>query len=300
MVIYTQKCFYAVSLWAMGRHGYIWALFLLLCFITEGCSPFQRVRKSRIWKEKYQAAVDYYHAGKYAKASLLFEDILPLIRGAKEGEKGLFLYAYAQYYQKQYLIAAEYFKIFAKTYPRTEHTEEASYMHAYMLYISTEPYYLDPNPTYAAVDALQAFLERYPKSIRRSPAQDMIDDLQQRLAKKAFQNAKQYHQLRYYKAATFALKNFQDAFPDSKYIEESEFLRIEAQYKWAQRSVPEKQYERYQILQKSYKIFVSRYPQSTYLSALSALYKQSLEDLQKIATQENPYTRINKEKPTTL
>ena len=260
---------------------FCFAFVCLLCFVS-GCTRFSRVRKSPLWQEKYKAAVKYYEAGKYAKASLLLEDVMPLIRGTSEGEEGLFMYAYTQYYQKQYILSAEYFRLFAKTYPRSSKAEEASYMHAYSRYLNTEPYYLDPDPTYEALDALQAFIETYPQSKDRPRAQSIVDELQGRLAEKAFRSAKQYYQLSYYKAAVFSLKDFSRSFPDSKYVEESKSIHIQTEYKWAKQSVSEKQYSRYQSMRESYEAFVDAYPNSIYLAQLSSLYKSALQAMRKI------------------
>ena len=270
----------------MRSSSYFCCVFLCLLLLSIGCTRFYRVRKSSLWQEKHKAAVKYYQAGKYAKASLLLEDIMPLIRGLSEGEEGLFMYAYSQYYQKQYILSAEYFKLYARTYPRSSKAEEASYIHAYSQYLSTEPYYLDPNPTYEALDALQAFIETYPQSKDRPKAQSILDELQSRLATKSFVSAKQYYRLNYCKSAVTSLKDFARNFPDSKYVEESKSICIQAQYKWAEQSVAEKQYSRYQNMKESYKNFAKKYPNSLHLKKLTPLYRHSLQAMSEILEQK--------------
>ena len=184
----------------------------------------------------------------------------------------MFLYADALFYQEEYILSAEYFKIFAKTYPRSKRVERASYMHAHAQYLNTEPYYLDPNPTYVALEALQAFLETYPQSIYRDRGQHMVDDLQERLAKKFFYGAKQYYLMQRHKAALFAFKDFQNTFPSSRYVEDSEYFRIQAQYAWAKKSIRQKQHERYQAVCVSYEDFLNKYPNSNHTEQLSQLY----------------------------
>ena len=245
-------------------------------WLSLSCSRFQSIRKSTSWREKYQAALSYYEASKYNKAGLLLEDILPLVRGMKEGEEALFTYAYTQYHQAQYLVSAEYFKTFAQTYPRSERTEEANYMYAYSSYLTTEPYYLDPSYTYTALSALQSFIEAYPSSSYRSEAQRMVNELQERLAKKAFVGAKQYYKLSYYKAAHIALKDFRASFPDASYVEESSYLSIKSLYFWAAYSIPSKQLSRYRSFCASYEDFVDTYPESSYLGELEQLYAKGL------------------------
>ena len=251
---------------------------MLIAYVSffVACSRFQGIRKSASWREKYQAALSYYQASKYNKAGLLLEDILPLVRGAKEGENALFIYAYTQYHQKQYLLSTEYFKVFTQTYPRSDQTEEASYMHAYSSYLTTEPFYLDPSYTYTALLALQAFIETYPSSSYRPEMQRIVNELQARLAQKSFEIAKQYYKLRYYKAAHIALKDFKQSFPDALYVEESESLNIKSLYFWALYSIPSKQLSRYRSFRAAYEGFIDAHPESIYLSDLEQLYTKSL------------------------
>ena len=252
---------------------------LLLCLISVSvsCSKFTRIRNSRVWQEKYEAALTYYEKKEYAKASLLLEELMPLLRGAPEGETAMFYYAYALYYQRSYILSAEYFHLFAKTYPRSTHAEEASYMHAYTQYLNTEPFYYDQAPTYEALRALQAFIESYPESQKRSKCQAIIDELQHRLAEKAFYSAKLYYGIGYLKAATLAFQDFQKTFPTSPHLEESWYLLILASYNLSVKSITNKQLERYQETQKIYERFIDKFPKSAYLAELEPLYKKSLE-----------------------
>ena len=157
--------------------------FCLIMLTLGACSPFNRLRKSSNFKEKYAGAMNYYEQKRYAKASVLFESIVPLSYGEKEGSDIMFNYAYALYYQQNYLLSAYYFKEFARVYGRSPLAVEASYMHPYALYLASPVFSLDQTSTYEAIDAMQIFIERYPQSTYAPRAQKVIDELYLKLAK---------------------------------------------------------------------------------------------------------------------
>ncbi len=111
------------------------------------CSDFRKITKSTDWKEKYQAALKYYQEKDYYRATLLLEDVMPIIKGTKTAEEAQFYYAYAHYYQRKYILSAHYFKQFYETYSRSEQAQEAMFMHAYSLYLELPiPAWTKPAP----------------------------------------------------------------------------------------------------------------------------------------------------------
>ena len=59
------------------------------------------------------------------------------------------------------------------------------------------------------------------------------------------------------------------------------FLRIEATFKVAQKSIPSKQKERYHEVIELYEKFVDRYPDSKYLNMAEKYYSSALNSLEK-------------------
>lgn len=220
--------------------------------------------------------MNYYSKGDYYKASVLFEQILPIVRGLPEGSKVQFHLAYCQYYQKLYLLAAEHFKTFYETYWNGELVEEARFMHAYSLYISSPHYNLDQSSSVEAMSSMQQFLNRYPDSKFRDQAIESIQIIQEKLEKKGFENARQYYKMRRYKAAMVAFDNFKRNFPDSKFLSEADFLMVASQYKLAENSIYSKQEERYQEVIDLYEEMVDNYPESPFLKDAEKYYSESL------------------------
>lgn len=241
------------------------------------CGKFRKIEKSADWRVKYEAGLSYYERKDYYRASVLFEQILPIVRGLPEGEKVQFYLAYCQFHDRLYLLASEQFKTFFETYGRSSFAEEAQYMHAYSLYASSPGPNLDQTSSIEAMGAMQAFLNRHPNSKFRDQAIEVINSTQTKLEKKGFENARQYHKMRQYKAAIIALNNFKGNFPDSKFIEEAYYLVIDSEFKLAEQSIPSKQLERYKSVIEYYQEFLDKYPDSKFLKEAEKQYAESLE-----------------------
>jgi outer membrane protein assembly factor BamD len=256
--------------------------FTLILLIGASCSKFRKIEKSGDWRVKYDAALNYYNNKKdYYKASVLFEQIIPIVRGLPEGEKVQFYLAYCQFYDKLYLLASEQFKTFYETYGRSLMAEEARFMFAFSLFESSPNPNLDQTSSIDAMAAMQQFLNRYPNSKFRDRAIEVITTTQVKLEKKGFENAYQYYKMRSYKAAIIALDNFIDNYPDSEYLERTYYLVMMSEYKLAEQSIYTKQLDRYKGVVEHYKEFLDKYPNSGYLQDLEKLYATSLERINK-------------------
>jgi outer membrane protein assembly factor BamD len=254
-------------------------LLLLVLGVGASCGKFRKIEKSQDWRVKYEAALNYYNKEDYYRASVLFEQIIPIVRGLPEGEKVQFYLAYCQYYDKLYLLASEQFKTFYETYGRSAMAEEARYMYAYSLYKSSPKDNLDQTSSVDAMAAMQEFLNRFPNSKFRDQAIEVIVTTQKKLERKGFDNAYQYYKMRSYKAAIVALNNFKNNFPDSEFLEEAYYLVIVSEYRLAEQSIISKQEERYRGVVEDYKEFVDKYPESPFLREAEKLYADSLEKL---------------------
>ncbi len=269
------------------RNLFTYSLYFLLLTIAVGCGNFRKIEKNPDWRVKYEGALNYYAKKDYYKASSLFEQILPIVRGLPEGEKVQFSMAYCQYYQKMYLIASEQFRTFYETYGRSALVEEARFMHAYSLFTSSPNSNLDQNNSIQAMAAMQEFLNRYQQSKFRDQALDAINNTQAKLEKKGFDNARQYYKMRSYKAAIVSLENFKNNFPDSKYVEEAQYIIIVSQYNLAEQSIYSRQEERYKEVVEFYKELVDKYPDSNFLRDAERLYSESLQQLTKFKNKNN-------------
>lgn len=266
----------------MRKRIFINIILALLVSVLFSCSEFRKIQKSNDADLKYEAAMNYYEKEDYYRAAILFEEVLPLIIGSEKAEKAQYFFAYSHFKQGNYLLSSHYFETFFTTYRRSEYAEEALFMHAFSLYKESPRYNLDQTETVEAINAVQNFINLYPRSEYIIQANDIIDQLQAKLERKAFEKAEQYYKLNRLNAAVVAFENFRKDFPDSDMNEEASFLLIEAQYKYAVNSIPSRQRERLIEAKEFYEQFIDRYAQSKYSRDAEKIYADIINNLSKI------------------
>ncbi|MBC8054260.1 MAG: outer membrane protein assembly factor BamD [Sphingobacteriaceae bacterium] len=249
---------------------------ILLITLVAGCkSKFEKLQESTNTAKKYQEAVRLYNKGDYNKALILFEDLMRAYRGRAEAEDLAFYFANTQYKLKDYATARYQFKVFADTYPSSPKAEESRFMTAYCFYLESPNFTLDQDNTVRAIEALQLFINLYPKSEKVAEASTLINNLRDKLEKKSYANARLYYDIGDYKSAVVAFRNSLRDFPDTKYAEEMEFLAIKAQQHYAQNSLETRQEERFNEAINLAGEFEEDHPASSYLKEVQDIKRRS-------------------------
>lgn len=252
------------------------SILLIIMVAIAGCkSKFEKLRASNDTAKKYREAVRLYEKKDYSKALSLFDDLVQKYRGTAEAEDLSYYFAYTHYKLRDYTTARYHFKTFADTYASSPKAEECRFMAAYCFYLESPVYSLDQDNTIKAIEALQLFINLYPKSDRVAEASKLIDNLRDKLETKSYANAKLFLDIGDYKSAVIAFRNSARDFPDTKYAEEMEFLTIRAQALYAKASFEIKQEERYNEAIQLYNEFAQTYPSSKYLKEAEQIKKTS-------------------------
>lgn len=245
----------------MKKAGYI--ILLLISTLIIACkSEFEKIRTSNDPDMMYKEAVAYYEKGEYSKTQTLFESIVSSFRGKKEFEQLNYMFAYTYYHQKDYTQAASAFKNFANTFVYSPFKEEMEYMHAYSLYKQSPNFRLDQQPSLDASDALQTFVNTYPKSDRAKECQKLMETLRLKLEEKAFAQGEQYYNMGQYQSAITTFENVLKEYPDSKDVERIRFLICKSAFLFAEHSIFEKREERYQNCITYSQLFTQKFPRS--------------------------------------
>lgn len=262
-------------------------IFLVSSLIAvSSCSDFYKIEKSSDWEELYKAANEYYNKGEYNRAVILYDKVIPVIRGSEKAEMADFNYAYSHFRMNRYIEAAGYFNNFYQTYNRSPLAEEALFMHAYSLYLDSPDSNLDQKSSHEAVSAIQQFISRFPESDSYERATNMINELQVRFEEKAYQESMLYYKMtdglypgEFYRACIINFQNFAKNFPDSKYNEELAYKLVEVSLAYGERSVFDKKEDRLKDVSKFADQFRRRYPESNYLGRIEDLVKKSNKEL---------------------
>ncbi|MEX2593697.1 MAG: outer membrane protein assembly factor BamD [Anditalea sp.] len=265
------------------------AFHIIVSIITlslSSCGEFYKLEKSTNWDELYEASNRYYQNEDYNKAIILYDKVLPVIRGSEKSELAEFNYAYAHFQTKRYIEAAGYFKSFYDTYNRSPMAEEALFMHAYSLYLDAPDYNLDQRSSKEAVNAIQMFINRFPDSDSYERAMGMIDNLQKRFEEKAYRESKMYYRLTeglfpgdFYRACIVNFQNFAKNYPDSEYNEELAFRLVEVSYTYADNSIFSKKEERLNQSLEFGNDFMRKYPESSFTNNVGNIITQAKSTL---------------------
>jgi outer membrane protein assembly factor BamD len=253
---------------------------LILALLFASCSKYQKLLKSTDNEAKYEMAIKLFEEKDYYRAIQLFDQLQPFYRGTDKAEKIAFYYAYAHYEERDYILASYYFKQFAANYPNSRNAEEAAFLSAYCNYLDSPPQSLDQTTTLDAIQGLQLFINRYPKSSRVARANELIDELRVKLESKAYDIADLYLKMEDYKAAIICFKNLIKEYPDTKYREVAMFNIAKASYYYAQKSYESKKQERFQETADALDNFIANYPDSKYRNEVLELKKITDKELQ--------------------
>ena len=107
----------------------------------------------------------------------------------------------------------------------------------------------------------------------------MLEELNNRLDKKAYENALLYYRMEDYKAARVAFKNILKDDAENVYREEILYYIAKSSYKFAQLSVESKQKERYLTFVDDYYNFIGENPDSPFKREMDVLFRRSQKAL---------------------
>lgn len=262
------------------RNFKIIALCVISAMLMASCkSQYDMMLESSDVDAKYAAAFDYFNQGKYTKSAALFESLAILTSGMAKDDTVQYYWGLSNYENKDYYTAETNFMQFLNNYPRSPFAQNAEFLRIDCLYKATLRYELDQVPTYTAITAISEYLIEYPDSPNADMCHYMLEDLGERLDRKAYEAAKLYYRMEDYLAARVAFKNILKEDSDNIYREEIIYYSALSSYKYANLSVKEKRKERFLVFVDDYLNFIGEFPESDFRKELDALYNKVKEDI---------------------
>lgn len=265
------------------------AAVFLFVMILASCGEYNKVLKLTDIDKKFEYAKKYFDEGRFSRSATLLEEVVQMRRASAMGEEALYLLAQSHYGMKDYLTASEYFSTYYKTYSKGEYAELARYYSAYGLFLESPDPRLDQTQTYKAMEQFQDFIEFHPQSERKEEAQNVIFQLQEKLALKELMAIRLYYNLGDYLIYTFpggnylscviTAQNAMRAYPFTKYREELMYYTFKSKYEMAIQSVDEKKDFRYRDVVDEYYSYVNEYPEGKYVKEIKQLYQNIDKEL---------------------
>ena len=256
------------------------AVTLVATMSLQSCkSEYEALLNGNDVDAKYAAAFDYFNNGKYNKAAQLFESLAVLTSGTDRDDTVQYYWGLSNYRFKDYYTAETNFTKFITNFPRSPFAEEASFLRIDCLYRSTLRYELDQVPTHNAISVISQYLVENPGNTHNAICHKMLKELNNRLDKKAYENARLYYKMEDYKSSRVAFRNILKDDAENIYREDILYYIAKSSYKYAFLSVESKQKERYLIFVDDYYNFIGELPESPYRKELDVLYRRAQKAL---------------------
>lgn len=237
-------------------------------------SQYDKLLEGADYELKYLKAFEYFDKKQYSKAAKLFESVAMVSQGTEREDTVIYYWGFSNYSDGDYLSAEANFTKYLENFPNSGFAERVKFYRIDCMYRSTYRYELDQAPTYKALVEINEYLIANPEGAKSDMCRKMSKNLEDRLDKKAYENARIYYVMEDYKAARVALKNILKEDADNIYREDILYYAAMSSYKYAQMSIPAKQKERYLVFMDDYLNFVGEYPDSPKRKELDALYKK--------------------------
>ena len=257
---------------------------IILATTIVGCTGFNKVLKSDDYAAKFEMANGLFDKGEEVRSIALYEQVYQRMPKTGEGELSYFRIGKAYYLGKDYYMAGYYLGQFSQRFSASPKAEEALFLSAMCSVQNSPEFSLDQNETDLAINDLQQFIDRFPASTLVDSCNGIIDGLRFKLEKKEYNSVKLYAKTMNYRAATSASLTFLADYPMSDYNEEISYLLVKNSYLLSKNSVESKKMERIDQTIERYRTFVASYPESKYVTSLTAYYEDI--ELEKIKDQK--------------
>ncbi len=244
------------------KHLSLLSLILILFVSSQACKNPNLIRPGEPLDSAYQKAMNLYERERYGDAINAFETITRVGRGTEYAQDAQYYLAEAYYKNNEFLLAASEYERFVAFYPNDNRREEVDFKIA-LCYKELSPRFkLDQSDTIRALEAFQLFNNRYPDSELVLESAKYIDELRSKLAKKYYMAADFYLRTDRYEAAAIYFGLTIDQFPESDLAEDALMRQIETYVVYAEKSISDKQLERYQKAIDGYNKFLQLFPRS--------------------------------------
>lgn len=253
--------------------------------VLTGCSEYNQVLKSDDYDAKFKLANEYYDSigtnTSMMRSISLYEQIYQRFPKQGKGELAYFRIGKAYYLNGDYYMAGYYLGQFFQRFPYSPRAEEAFFLSAMCSVQNSPEWSLDQMETEVAINNLQQFVDRYPKSVLVDSCNNIIDNLRFKLETKSFEAIKLYSKTENYRAAVTTAETFLTEYPMSVYREDVYFMLVKNSYFLAKNSVESKKKQRINDTIERYSTFVAGFPNSDYHQTLSKYDEEMRKELEK-------------------
>lgn len=228
----------------------VWMLAVMAMLLLTSCGGKKDVTAYMTSKEHFEYAMKFFNKKNYTKAQEQFSLITYKYSGSDLADDAQFYLAECYYFEEDYVSSASEYDRLVSSYPRSEFVEKAMYKLALSYYELSPHYALDQKFTHEALNAVQNFIDLYPRSEYLAAVEKIHGEIKLKLARKEFVNATIYRKISEFEAAIAYYDFVITGYGDSPYAVDSRFWKGYCFFKL-------KEYQKAQLILRK---FVDDYP----------------------------------------
>lgn len=245
------------------------ALLLLIVAAGLACSSSEDIVNPTV-EQRFNKAKALFDDGDYLEAINEFTVITLQYQGSAFAADAQYYLGECRFEREEYILSAFEYSVVRTSYPASPRVPEAHYKMALSYYMQSPKPVLDQQNTRKAIDEFQAFVEYNPAHPLAPDASAKIKELTERLAFKAYEAARQYERMEYYRAAILSYDVVIEKFHDTDYaplayLDKADLLVRRLRFREAEGIIKE---------------FKSKYPNSVLRSRADGILEKIKEELE--------------------
>ncbi len=212
-------------------------------------------------EERLKYALEKYNEEDYDEAVSEFQSMLLQYPGSQVVDDAQFYLGQSRYKRGEFILAAYEFSRLVQNMPASEFVAESQYMLAECYYSLSPNFALDQTYTIKAIQEYQAFIDFFPADKRVPECENKIQEMNDKLAHKAYNAAYIYEKMEYFSAAIMYYNNVVEQFHDTPYAPLAMYQRIRLLVSRQRNSEALKEINK----------FIERYPGDTHIPELEGM-----------------------------
>jgi outer membrane protein assembly factor BamD len=195
-------------------------VFALIALLLISCSGTKDRKK---WgpKEFFREAMEKYNDESYFEAVTDFSAILLRFSGSTIADSAQYFLGMSHYNMDEFILAAAEFERLVNAMNQSPLVPQAQYMLAQSYNDLSPRAALDQEYTLRAIREYQNFVEEFPSDSQKDKAEENIIHLRGKLSEKEYENAEIYRKMKEFKAALIYYDEVLSKYYDSKWADDA-------------------------------------------------------------------------------
>lgn len=238
--------------------------FFILTFTFASCGSDDLTREMSA-SERFQIAMNEYNDEDYLDALQQFDVIRLQYPGSIVSDSARYFAGMSRFKREEFLLASYEFNQVRMGAPTSGLLADGQYMYALSYTMLSPEVPLDQTYTLRAIDAMQSFIEMYPRHPKVTEAEEHITTMYNKLAEKEYDTGVLYVKMEDPDAALIYFNSVIDKYYSTTFADDAMYRKIEILVRKKEKTEAEK----------TIQLFLEKYPESPYRDDVIALRESS-------------------------